>query len=224
MKLAIDGDEIIWGFSYGAHSLADLKEQIDMHIGYLIDRFEATDYVIYFSCKRQDGFRRLLLPAYKAHRDNREPPPLMRLAREHIEHTYKTYSIDGVEADDLLGIAITTHDDCIAVTQDKDIRSVHGLSFNPKKDTEPVYTPPQEADRNLFMQVLAGDSADGYKGIPKVGVKKADVMLRTMEKNNISYEDGVKAAYLSHGLSKQQYYINYYCARILRKNSYSLIN
>lgn len=218
----IDGDEVAYYVAYTNDYETDqgrLESKIDITIKQLAELVEADKYVVYLSGPRRNSFRRRILPAYKAHRDKRDPPRWLSHAKEYITTFFDARLHPRLEADDLLGLAITQSDSDthIAVTQDKDIRSVPGLSFNPKKpELGIVTTTTEEADINLMIQVMAGDTADGYKGIPGIGVKKAAKIL-----NNTAHRALQKTyrAYLSKGLTRKDLRVNYICARILRRNN-----
>ena len=214
--LHVDLDEILYLVSYrGEHKefddiVIDLKAEIHRRVSLL----EHTEVKYYLSCNRHMNFRRRVLPTYKAHRDKRKPPLHLVDLREWADLFLSPSVHRRLEADDLIGLAITQQDGRrhIAVTQDKDIRSVPGWSFNPNKDKEPVFTSNEEARYNLLIQVLTGDTADGYKGIPGVGPAKAKKIL----KNNVTI-DAVLGAYLDAGLTKEDLKRQYIVAKILRR-------
>lgn len=121
------------------------------------------------------NFRKLILPSYKSHRKGGKPPDYWAVV-EAVTERFPTRVVDGLEADDVMGILATTErwlGESVVVTLDKDLRTVPGVHFNPLKDTRPVRVTEAEADYWWLTQTLTGDSTDGYKGIPRCGPAKA---------------------------------------------------
>ena len=86
---------------------------------------------------------------------------------------HRAVSIPTLEADDLLGIKATKEAYCIIISEDKDLKTIPAMVFNPAKDTQVTNISQWEADYNHMMQTLTGDQTDGYAGCPSVGPKTA---------------------------------------------------
>ena len=69
------------------------------------------------------------------------------------------------------------------------------------------------ADRYFYSQVLTGDTADNYKGCPKVGPVKAEKIL---DKAEGDYWPAVVEAFEKAGLGVDDALVQARCARILR--------
>ena len=67
----------------------------------------------------------------------------------------------------------------IIVSEDKDMKTIPGWLFNPKKDKKPRLISPEEADWWHMLQTMTGDTTDGYKGCPLCGPEKAKEMLES---------------------------------------------
>lgn len=221
--LHVDLDEIIYLVAYRnehesdeLYVLLDLQGEINRRLGLV----EHDEVIYYLSCSREANFRRRLMPSYKAHRDKREAPRWIRRLKYYSETFLNVRSHPHLEADDLIGLAITNQDGNtnIAVTQDKDVRTVPGLSINPNTNP-PLFseTSVEEALYNLMKQVLTGDSADGYKGCPNIGPKKADKILQGTTHRGWQK---IYRAYLKAGLTKEDLRLQYLMARILRRKNY----
>jgi DNA polymerase-1 len=65
----------------------------------------------------------------------------------------------------------------IAVTIDKDLRTVPGWHWNPDKEEEPVYVEKEDADVFFYLQWMTGDTTDNIPGLWRVGPKKAEKFL-----------------------------------------------
>ena len=158
-------------------------------------------------------FRYELLPEYKGTRPPK-PEAVVDLYRV-LKEKYKTVSNEGLECDDTLGILHTGAyvDQSIIVSTDKDMKTIPGFHFNPrKKELGVTYVSPKEAARFHMVQTLMGDSTDNIKGIPRVGVKTAEKWL-----NEKGYGwDSVLQMYESRGLSREDMLLNARLTRILQ--------
>ncbi|MBM31846.1 MAG: DNA polymerase I [Chloroflexi bacterium] len=146
-------------------------------------------------------FRHELYPEYKANRD--PAPPEFKKQIPLLEKVLKSmripiYSIEKYEADDLIGTitSVSSKDNFenIIVTGDKDLfqlindnthiwysspnprsmdRNIDKITFSKEKDFEGL-TPKSIPD----YKGLAGDASDNIKGIPGIGKKAANTLLR----------------------------------------------
>lgn len=108
-----------------------------------------------------------------------------------MRNNWRVIEFDGLEADDVLGIA-STHPtffkgEKIIVSNDKDMYTIPGLFLNYLKAMEALKADDapgtladhveevteERADYEHMLQTLMGDSADGYPGIPGIGPVKA---------------------------------------------------
>lgn len=210
VTLVIDGDEIAYYYAYRNTNEDRMYAEIDDHLTNLYEHLNA-DKISYIALSppRAESFRRKLFPGYKAHRDKREPPPLLGKARDYIMMFPEAIKWGKLEADDILGLYAGP--DTIRVTQDKDSATVPGKWFNPRTMELKDITQ-EEALYNLLTQILTGDSADGYKGVPGIGPKKAEKILGGSTHRGIQK---VYRAYLKAGLTREDLWLNYRMAKIL---------
>jgi len=95
--------------------------------------------------------------------------------RKYLIEVWEATVIDGMEADDALGIK-QTEDSCI-VTIDKDLNMIPGMHYNWR--TDKVYEVTElEALRTFYLQLLTGDTTDNIPGVPGIGTARADKLLR----------------------------------------------
>lgn len=129
-----------------------------------------------------NNYRKALHPTYKAKRP--EKPRYWLDTRNAIIDYYGDNVLlhEELEADDMMGIYATSNKNCIICTIDKDLKQIPGWHYSWEyswgKGSYPGDDFPHEvseADANkwLFVQLLAGDSTDGVRGIPGIGHKKA---------------------------------------------------
>lgn len=153
---------------------------------------------------------------YKANRVNIRRPSCSSRVKETLIERYPSLSVDGLEADDIMGLL--SGDGTIIVSDDKDLCTVPGVHYKPRKPEEGTFhVCDWEADQLWYTQILTGDRTDGYKGIPGVGPKKAAKILD-------GYVTGrwprVLQAYLDSGLHEEDAIVTARLARILRPGEY----
>ncbi|WP_233582141.1 hypothetical protein [Asaia sp. W19] len=124
------------------------------------------------------NFRKKILPTYKGNRKGGKPLAYWATVRA-VKERFRCDEVDGLEADDLMGILATSkgHEESIVVTLDKDLRTVPGRHFNPVKDSKPCIVTPAQANLKWFTQTLTGDTTDNYAGCPGIGPKRAETIL-----------------------------------------------
>lgn len=169
-----------------------------------------------------DNFRKRILPSYKANRGTGKPMVYFQV-EDALVDTFASDKVRGLEADDLMGILLTTpkYADAVCVTIDKDLRTVPGLHLNPLKETKAVRVSEAEADYKWLMQTLTGDPVDGYRGIPWVGPKTAEKLLEGSREVATMWPK-VVAAYRKAGLTEDDALTQARVARILRRSDYDL--
>lgn len=125
----------------------------------------------------QANFRKQLEATYKANRKDAKKPQLLSLVKHYLAHEYQSFIRPRLEADDIMGILATSGDrfiagDKIMVSEDKDMRTIPGLLFNPNRPELGVIEVSElDADRFHMWQTICGDATDGYTGCPRLGEK-----------------------------------------------------
>lgn len=135
---------------------------------------------------------------------------------------YKAVIMDGLEADDVLGILSTepSNEERIIVSIDKDLLQIPGKISKDGMTFEEISE--DEANYWHMMQTLTGDSTDGYSGCPKVGVKTAQKILGDhIQVPILDLWMRVLAAYAKVGYSTDEALAQARVARILRHNDYN---
>lgn len=168
------------------------------------------------------NFRKIVEPTYKSNRIDKPKPLALQFARSLLLEQHGAKTVDGLEADDLIGLMLTgTMADGrgVAVSLDKDLKTVPGLHFNPRKDRKPIFVTAPAADLLWMTQTLTGDPVDGYAGAKGIGPAKAKKALdgrRTVE----GMWSSVVATFQSVGMSLADAIRNARLARILRTGDY----
>ena len=117
--------------------------------------------------------------------------------KAYLQSRYQWQQVEGLEADDLIGIAMTKNPDkYTCATRDKDLRQISGFHYGWELGNQPAFGPRHigqfgwielsskrdkiigGGDKFLYSQILTGDSVDTIPGIPKYGAVKA---FKTLE-------------------------------------------
>jgi DNA polymerase-1 len=163
-------------------NFAGAKRGVAERIEQIAQKLKADEVIICLSDPTSNYFRKEVWPAYKAQRAEIRKPTHLRDLKEWFkspESGFKTYERPGLEADDCMGI-LATHPtlirgDKIIVSEDKDMQTIPGLLFNPRKDGKaPRNISKLQADRFHMWQTIVGDQTDGYPGARGVGPKSPE--------------------------------------------------
>ena len=179
------------------------QDVIDHAMSYMqgvADKLDTQDVLLFLT--GANNWRKDILPSYKANRKDTRKPLLLPFIRQFMVDNLGAIIVDTFEADDLLGIEATSTDDCIIVSEDKDLKTIPAMVYNPQKDDAPVLIPEFTAAWNHMFQTLTGDSTDGYSGCPKVGPVAAKKILQDIDKVEDLWP-AVVAAFKKHNLSEE---------------------
>jgi DNA polymerase-1 len=244
--LLIDADIIIyqqacvnevnidWGDGESTHLTPELAQaNLDDIITHWAEKFEAKH--VYCCLGSSNNFRKKLMPEYKHFRKKTKPPVLRYDLVNYVSMNYSVISWDTLEADDVMGIMSTGPlladlGRPIIISIDKDMKQIPGWLYNPNKPDEGVIEVTEnEADYWFWLQILMGDPADGYKGIPGVGIKRAEKILDEIdimvgESTESMVWDTIVEAYESKGMTEDDALLNARMARILRWEDYDYDN
>lgn len=209
--LLIDADIIAYKFASAAQesfeweegvrsvqveSIEDVLPKVDEELARIKALLSADDLIICLSCPHEENFRLSILPSYKGNRDYNNRPLLLSPIKGHLAENYRSYSRPTLEADDVMGILATNEKIItgrkIIVSEDKDMKSIPGWLFNPRKGSKPRMIGQQEADHWHLYQTLIGDATDNYKGCPGIGPEKAAEFL-TERKKVVPYQHVFKS-------------------------------
>ncbi|MGQ0595841.1 hypothetical protein [Aquabacterium sp.] len=151
------------------------------YIEELKDKLKAAEVIVCLSCPTSENFRLKVYPDYKGNRDPNAKPLQLALVKEKMATQYPSYARPNLEADDIMGI-LSTHPNIVKgrkviVSEDKDMQTIPGLLYNPRKDTKVRTITREQADRYHLYQTLIGDATDFYPGCPGIGPDKAEKFL-----------------------------------------------
>lgn len=168
----------------------------------IFDSIESTGYNLtgfeYYITNCKNSVRKEISPYYKS---NRKPNKYVSELRSMLIKEGSAIFNDKYEADDLIADRAkelrNLGKDYIVVSIDKDLKQIAGLHF----DYYPIYAKNPETGEKIFvrlkglsftsafesaemlaMQMLMGDSGDRVKGLPSIGEKRAQKLLKDCQK------------------------------------------
>lgn len=137
------------------------------------------DHTPFLCLSDGSNFRKQLDPTYKGNRTQRKPMGFIEF-RQWVMATYPDHlTKPSLEADDVMGILATKPgNDAVIWSDDKDMKQIPGKHL---VDGNVELITQLEGDMVHLMQTLTGDPADGYKGCPGIGPKKAQSILEAAD-------------------------------------------
>jgi hypothetical protein len=195
MKALVDADLLVYRFGFASEgdpaefALARLSEFLDnLYIELSVD--EVWGYLT-----GKGNFRNeiAVTAPYKGTRIA-EKPYHFQLLREYMERAWGFEVVDGIEADDALGIESYRNepDETIIVSIDKDLNMIRGHHYNFVKE-EKYYVTEEDAIRNFYLQILTGDKVDNIIGLQGIGPVKSKKLLQDCTTELEMYETVLKA-------------------------------
>jgi DNA polymerase-1 len=225
-QACVNEQTIDWGDGVETTHLTPEVAQanLDDIIVYWTEKFEAR--YVYVCLGSSNNFRKKLMPEYKHFRKKTKEPMLRYDLINYVSMNYNVISWDTLEADDVMGIMSTGPlladlGRPVIISMDKDMKQIPGLLYNPtRSDDGIVKVSKEDADYWFYLQVLMGDPTDGYKGIPGVGIKRAEKILLEVTTEE-EYWPAIVEAYEAKGLTEEDAILNARMARILRWEDYN---
>lgn len=131
---------------------------------------------------------------YKGQRASIEKPVHLQALRDHLVNSWGFEVVDGIEADDAVGIAAyaVPEDESIMVHIDKDLNQFRGWHYNYRKKKK-YYVSEFEGLTAFYTQILTGDRIDNIVGLKGIGPVKAKRILAECTNENELYEAVLKA-------------------------------
>ena len=206
-EVDLGGD--IWSLTM---DMQQAKDTFEAAVDRIKERLDTNDVLCCMS-DHAGNFRKQVWPDYKSNRRKSRKPVGYVAFCDWVRETYATATRPMLEADDVMGIIATkpgNEGKVTIVSDDKDMKTIPGRLYRPMSD-ELLEISEADADRYFLTQVLTGDSADGYRGVPGIGPKKAEAILGPRP-----HWGAVEQAYIDAGLTKDDAIQQARLARILR--------
>lgn len=224
-----------------ADDFETLPVRIDAEVSKLTQAVMADHVIVCLSCPTEENWRLKVLPSYKGNRDYSQRPVHLKAVKDYLEANFPSYRRDTLEADDIMGILSTMkglpknflaeHPQIpattkkVIVSEDKDMKTIPGWLWNPKKDRAPWLVSEAEADWWHLYQALCGDTTDGYVGCPGCGPVKAGKALGAPGELPLDVMwDRVLKLYSIRQLGPEDALVQARVARICRASDYDFKN
>ena len=191
----IDADSLIYAVGFSSN---DTEEPI------AVSRLEATmvELCMDLDCEDYKGFLTgrgnfrndiAVTAPYKGQRIADKPVHYQAL-RDHLVNSWGFEIVNGIEADDAVGIAAyaVPEDESIMVHIDKDLNQFRGWHYNYRKK-EKYYVSEFEGLTSFYTQILTGDRIDNIIGLKGIGPVKAKRILEECTNENELYQAVLKA-------------------------------
>jgi len=199
MIAIIDGDVLLYISIWGAETKEEAHTNFNSLFDAIIEETFSEDYVM--ALGGPDNFRVDLYSEYKANRSKSKltRPDWFLDLKSDIEKDYDNCLLtDYCEADDMVR---TWAEDCrksnkdfVVVSVDKDLDCIEGKHYNPRRG-ELYEVNNYDANFHYWKQILMGDSTDNIPGLPGIGPKKAEKILKESWKD---FKTTVCTAYADH--------------------------
>lgn len=195
MKALVDADILVYRFGFASEgdpaefALARLSEFLDnLYVNLPVDEVEG-----YLTGRNNFRNEIAVTAPYKGTR-KADKPYHFQLLREYMQKSWGFIEIEGMEADDKLGIEAYKHaeDETIIVTIDKDLDMIRGNHYNFVKEEQYVITE-EQGIRNFYLQMLTGDKVDNIIGLTGIGPVKSKKMLADCKTEKEMYDIVLKA-------------------------------
>lgn len=176
----VDCDVLIYWAAVKSEDPADAEEFFRSLFEETTEGSWADEFRV--AMKGKNNYRKKLYPHYKGNRAPLEEDmkAKLRAAGNVAIKEYGAVPAHGMEADDLVVIWAeelrTAGEDWIIIGEDKDLKTIPGKFYNPKKNII-EHVSEDEADMFYHQQLLAGDPTDGIIGLKGVGYKTAAKLI-----------------------------------------------
>lgn len=165
---------------------------VDVVFNGLIDKYRPDRTFVYLS-PSVGNFRESIatVAKYKGNRDLAVRPTYYKELFKHMVDRWGAEYAVGQEADDSLGIALTTDPTGVCVSFDKDLLQVPGRHYNWVEKVECTVALP-ESKLRFWQQALSGDPTDNIPGAAGIGSKKAEAYLKEVRGDKAAWETVLK--------------------------------
>ena len=203
------------------NGLAVFKELLERWLSEIRQHVKLKDYFLCITVGK--NFRHFIYKDYKANRKATGQHPALNGLKLLVRDLEATICEQHIEADDLIALRCTEGQGRFAVSADKDFLTVPCVTYYPKSHGKTegtwVRTSLADADRQMFLQSMTGDTIDNYKGIEKCGPVKAAKFLEAAVSESDLWRKTL-AAFQRNGYTEDYALVMVRLARILRHGEY----
>jgi hypothetical protein len=191
----IDADSLIYAVGFSSNDTEEpiALSRLEQTMTELCMDLDCQDYKGFLTGKGNFRNDIAVTVPYKGQRVAEKPVHYQAL-RDHLVSSWGFEVVQGIEADDAVGIAAYAlpEEESIMVHIDKDLNQFRGWHYNYRKK-EKYYVSEFEGLVSFYTQILTGDRIDNIVGLKGIGPVKAKRILEKCTNENELYQAVLKA-------------------------------
>lgn len=192
----IDADSLCYAVGFSSNDVEEkiALSRLEQSMTELCMDLDCEDYKGFLTGKGNFRESIAVTVPYKGQRASIDKPVHLQALRDHLVNSWGFEVVNGIEADDAVGIAAyaVPEDESIMVHIDKDLNQFRGWHYNYRKK-EKYYVSEFEGLTAFYTQILTGDRIDNIVGLKGIGPVKAKRILAECTNENELYEAVLKA-------------------------------
>lgn len=192
----IDADSLCYAVGFSSNDVEEkiALSRLEQSMTELCMELDCEDYKGFLTGKGNFRDAIAVTVPYKGQRVTTDKPVHLQALRDHLVNSWGFVVVNGIEADDAVGIAAYAmlEDESIMVHIDKDLNQFRGWHYNYRKK-EKYYVSEFEGLTAFYTQILTGDRIDNIVGLKGIGPVKAKRILAECTNENELYEAVLKA-------------------------------